>query len=171
MNKRVCSKCKLTKENLEFYQRKSGSRAGNYYEICKNCFKLRGKSYYHNNHERQLKLAKIRVGKYLETRRSILLKLKNKPCVDCKIFYPPWKMDFDHLDGNLKSGNIAYLFRRGSWKVEKVLKEIEKCDLVCANCHRERTYLRGKRNYDNILKKLKDEGYRLLWDNSNILPR
>ncbi len=47
-------------------------------------------------------------------------------------------MDFDHVHGKK-------LFTIGSGIVralKKVMNEIAKCDLVCANCHRVRTYKR-----------------------------
>lgn len=61
------------------------------------------------------------------------------PCYDCGIFYPHYIMDFDHTLDN-KSGNVSALMRRGSRK--QVWEEINKCELVCANCHRARTYNR-----------------------------
>jgi hypothetical protein len=47
-------------------------------------------------------------------------------------------MDFDHLDGDTKDFNIASFKVLGlSW--HSVLLEIDKCELVCSNCHRIRT--------------------------------
>lgn len=65
--------------------------------------------------------------------------LKNKPCLDCGIIYPAFVMDFDHRKGEEKINNVARLVRDG-WSKEKILLEIDKCDLICANCHRIRTY-------------------------------
>lgn len=64
------------------------------------------------------------------------------PCSDCGKWYPHYVMDFDHLPGTEKVGDIATLIQRSSRK--KVLEEIAKCELVCANCHRERTWLRAQ---------------------------
>jgi hypothetical protein len=71
---------------------------------------------------------------------SELRALKSVPCMDCKKTYPYYVMDYDHRDGTIKSGNVALLAFRGGRNV--MLREIEKCDLVCANCHRERTHQR-----------------------------
>ena len=62
---------------------------------------------------------------------------KDNPCMDCKKKYPTYVMDFDHK-GN-KDFNLA---RAGDRRIsnERILKEIKKCELVCANCHRIRTY-------------------------------
>ena len=49
-------------------------------------------------------------------------------------------MDFDHRDGSAKVANVNRLVQDAAW--EKVRREIEKCDLVCSNCHRIRTHAR-----------------------------
>jgi hypothetical protein len=67
----------------------------------------------------------------------IIDQLKNHPCSDCKNSFPPVAMDFDHVRGEKKFG-IA-LARMGNYTAEKILAEVAKCDLVCANCHRIRT--------------------------------
>lgn len=137
-----CSKCGLSKSLGEFYKRKTGLRAGEYYEKCISCYKSRGRYYYHQNRERQLCLAKKRKQKYIEERKTLLAKIKNKPCFDCGKIYPPWVMDFDHRDPKIKIGSISSITFRKLLDLSKVKEEIDKCDLVCANCHRERTYQR-----------------------------
>lgn len=59
-------------------------------------------------------------------------------CADCGQRFPgrPEVMDFDHVRGE-KRGDVASLIKNGARA--SVLAEIEKCDLVCANCHRTRT--------------------------------
>lgn len=59
-------------------------------------------------------------------------------CMDCGEFYPYYVMDFDHRDPSLKVSPVARLITSGSWT--KLLTEIDKCDIVCANCHRARTW-------------------------------
>jgi hypothetical protein len=64
------------------------------------------------------------------------------PCMDCGEKYPACVMDFDHRDPSLKKDRnhrVSELAARGARK--KVFEEIEKCDLVCANCHRIRTHM------------------------------
>lgn len=67
---------------------------------------------------------------------------RNQPCVDCGGSYPPCCMDFHHRDPSQKKFAIG----RGITQVgRKALeKEIAKCDLLCANCHR----IRHSRFYD-----------------------
>lgn len=73
-------------------------------------------------------------------KRLYVQKLKDVPCMDCKKSFPPYAMDFDHRDGNDKLMNISALINY-SW--DRLLLEIKKCDIVCAICHRIRTYKRG----------------------------
>jgi len=68
-------------------------------------------------------------------------RLKNAPCMDCGKKYPPYVMDFDHRPGEEKLAPVSRLLLKG---VEALLSEVAKCDLVCANCHRVRTYTRQK---------------------------
>jgi len=139
MNLKICSKCKISKSFPEFYLRKTGKRAGEYYEKCKECMKARGRSYYHVNRERQLSLALKRREKYRQLMRELLVEAKNKPCMDCIKSYPHYVMDFDHRNGEQKIREVARMII-GGWSKTKVLEEIEKCDLVCSNCHRIRTH-------------------------------
>ena len=67
-------------------------------------------------------------------------RLKSKPCADCKKRYPPYVMDFDHLGSKKKTAAVSALLRRSAYK--QALAEVKKCELVCANCHRIRTFKR-----------------------------
>lgn len=58
------------------------------------------------------------------------------PCADCEVNYPPMAMDWDHLPGSIKKFSVSEGLHFG---YESILEEIEKCELVCANCHRIRT--------------------------------
>lgn len=61
------------------------------------------------------------------------------PCADCGVSYPYYVMDFDHVGEKVTEINkIIY-----SSSIAALTKEIEQCELVCSNCHRERTYLRS----------------------------
>jgi hypothetical protein len=65
--------------------------------------------------------------------------IKSVPCLDCKKNFPPYVMDFDHVKGTKK-------FSIGSEKthaLDTIKKEIEKCEVVCSNCHRIRTWNRS----------------------------
>jgi hypothetical protein len=57
-------------------------------------------------------------------------------CMDCGYRAHVEALDFDHRPGEEKLFNIGNDPRR-LWAA--ILAEIEKCDVVCANCHRVRT--------------------------------
>lgn len=82
--------------------------------------------------------------RFYKTRYEVINLLKNKPCTDCGVMYEPCQMDFDHRPGEIKKFNIGREYCRS---LTSIREEMEKCDLVCANCHRLRTYNRGK--YDS----------------------
>ena len=136
---RHCSKCLKEKSLSEFYLRKRGPRVGKYYEKCKVCMKVRGRSYYHLNHKRQLALALIRRHRSYYEKRNYLNSIKNKPCSDCGQRYPYFVMDFDHVNVRDKIKEVAYMVTR-NWSLVKIKAEVKKCEVVCANCHRIRTY-------------------------------
>ncbi len=72
--------------------------------------------------------------RFAAKRRAIIDAAKAVPCSDCGIQYPPVCMDFDHVRG-AKSFTIGYDYRGA---LDRVLEEIAKCDVRCANCHRLR---------------------------------
>jgi hypothetical protein len=61
-----------------------------------------------------------------------------KPCADCGQVFPYFVLDFDHRPNSKKIGNISAMIYSGVGR-HTILTEIDKCDLVCANCHRFRT--------------------------------
>lgn len=70
--------------------------------------------------------------------REAIRALKSKPCTDCGGSFPDYVMQFDHRDPSTKLKSIGNLTSAGL--TPKVLAEIAKCDLVCANCHAVRTH-------------------------------
>lgn len=74
----------------------------------------------------------------------IILYIKSiTPCADCHKIFPTQSMDFDHARGS-KIDDISRMIRR-TYSVDSLLAEIEKCDVVCANCHRMRTTQRPRK--------------------------
>lgn len=73
--------------------------------------------------------------------RDAIIAIKSAPCMDCGGRFHHVAMDFDHRPEENKTGEVSYLARSAT--LEALLAEIAKCDLVCANCHRVRTYGRS----------------------------
>ena len=70
--------------------------------------------------------------------KAWMIELKSKPCTDCKQKFPVCCMDFDHRQGTIKSYNIGSMFAH-HYSRELIHIELDKCELVCSNCHRIRT--------------------------------
>lgn len=90
--------------------------------------------HYHRNKEDIIRKNRLRKTKTLDFIRQ----LKSHPCTDCGGVFHPSAMDFDHV----KSDKLKSISAMVCFSNEKILKEIEKCELVCANCHRLRTFNR-----------------------------
>jgi len=48
----------------------------------------------------------------------------------------PACLDFHHRDPSHKIFSVAFLASQG-YSIDRIMAEIEKCDLLCANCHRK----------------------------------
>ena len=129
MRKR-CGRCGK-KRLIKFFNKRRGNQ---FHSYCRDCHKAANRIHYLNNKQAHLEKAYERRA-YL---RQLINEAKSKPCADCGMTYPFYVMDFDHRED--KNFAISQAWRARSWS--EVLAEIEKCDVVCANCHRERTYHR-----------------------------
>lgn len=78
-------------------------------------------------------------GRTIAVNRLLALKT-NTPCADCGGQFHPCAMDYDHVKG-AKLMSVSSLVARGQpWSL--IQEEIDKCELVCSNCHRVRTWKR-----------------------------
>lgn len=73
------------------------------------------------------------------SKRKLIIDLKDKPCMDCGKTYPHPCMDFDHRPGTTKVKDLSQMT---GYHEDTIRKEAAKCDVVCSNCHRVRTYNR-----------------------------
>jgi predicted HNH restriction endonuclease len=99
----------------------------------KNHRKKYDKAYYEKHKK---KIYKKKKSRELNYKLEILKKLGNK-CNKCGYNKCIAALDFHHNTGE-KEKNIAILLRESS--KQKILKEVQKCILLCANCHREVHY-------------------------------
>ena len=109
-----CRICLEVKDISEFY---SNNGCGTHRNECKSC------------------LIDKRKKKYDQTRQILWNYLKEHPCVDCSED-DPLVLEFDHISNKFQE--ISDLIRNG-YNVETIFKEIEKCEVRCANCHRRKT--------------------------------
>lgn len=76
-------------------------------------------------------------------------------CKDCGGKFAFYILDLDHRDPHKKKFQPSKLAERGSW--EKMLEELAKCDVVCANCHRVRTHNNGHYYHKNVVTSPNEE--------------
>lgn len=123
--RRTCPSCCEAKELGEFFAAE-GFAHGRMGE-CKACFNKRV------SRSRPLDPVKERADV-----KAFIRSTKNRPCQDCGNRYPPEVMEYDHVPGRGEKlfalSNPPYLA-----DVYMARREMAKCDLVCANCHRVRT--------------------------------
>lgn len=105
---------------------------------CRPCKREYDRDYYSNRTDRQkerkLQLVNIRKEKI---KGYIVEYLSAHPCELCG-YDNIRALDFDHIDPKDKKLNICDMVRHG-YAIEMIKKEIEKCRVLCANCHRIRT--------------------------------
>jgi hypothetical protein len=70
--------------------------------------------------------------------RELIADAKAEVCMDCNRRYPSYVMDFDHVRG-VKKFSLGRAAQHHP-SIAALLDEIAKCDVVCASCHRERTF-------------------------------
>lgn len=137
---KTCSICKESKKDDCFHIRsvKHGKTLRNTY--CIPCQKVYHRKHYIANKDKYKKKAFLYKK---ETKRTISEFKEGKMCCDCLKIYPPWVMDYDHREDEIKLNEVS---RLAGVSISKAMKEIEKCDLVCSNCHRQRTHDRFIKN-------------------------
>ena len=115
-----CKKCLQDKNDDEFYsqiQRGSNGEVWHYLDsYCKIC-----RIEYAVNRSREIKIKAI---EYLGGK-----------CVDCGLIDDICVYDFHHIDPTKKDLSFG---QRGCISFEKLKKELDKCRLLCSNCHRKK---------------------------------
>lgn len=120
---KVCKNCNVKKpiERYSIYDKNKQLRRN----VCRDCrystvaYSLRKEAI----KERQIKLK----------RKAI--ELFGDKCYLCEEQFPDYCYDFHHIDESTKEMNPSYALYK--YDFEKALKELEKCILVCSNCHRK----------------------------------
>ncbi len=73
-------------------------------------------------------------------RRSLIATWKlERGCADCGYDADPVALEFDHLPGAEKVNKVSAMV---NMRLDTLIEEMEKCDVVCSNCHRIRTWNR-----------------------------
>jgi hypothetical protein len=132
---KICTRCKTQKE-LHLFSARKLSKDGRA-SWCRACYKVNWDKRYYENHEHYRNSHNSSRNKIREDNaRKVFEYLSKHPCVNCGES-DPIVLEFDHRDKNDKIENIANLVLNSSWT--RIEKEIAKCDVLCANCHRRKS--------------------------------
>ena len=97
----------------------------------------------------QKQKTKDRTNRNRTLQKRKLWKYKEKlGCQDCGEKYPHWMLDFDHKPEYTKLDSPTQIIHK--YSAARAFEELNKCDVVCPNCHRIRTYKRNQSGYKNL---------------------
>lgn len=132
-NTKKCNACQTIKPLNCFYRNAPGH--GTYYNICKLCAKIKSSNKYYSNHTANKEKFKINSNNIrIQNKNKILAYLSQHQCVVCGE-NDPIILEFDHITNksfNISSGTMK------TWK--NILNEIKKCNVICVNCHRDKSH-------------------------------
>lgn len=131
---KTCTVCKEPKLSIEFNKNKR--KKDGLQTHCRICSQEKFSKYYNENKEKHKKkiVARNKSNRHF-VQRYVLSYLKEHPCACGES--DPAALDFDHVRGT-KIKAISMLVS-GSYSIETIKLEIEKCTVMCANCHRKKT--------------------------------
>lgn len=133
---RKCGRCKRELPLSSFARYRDTHQS-----YCRACQKEYDAAWYLANKDRRKAKVREDRAEYIAWFDSLK---EGKPCADCGRTYATYVMEWDHLPEFVKELVLSDT-RRSAHSKERILKEIEKCDLLCANCHRERTFGPGRK--------------------------
>lgn len=132
---KVCCRCRATKPEVAFF-RKAKAKDGRQ-SYCKVCAHEDIVAWYTANKARHYAGTTARKHRNITALRIYVSALT---CMDCGEA-DPVVLEFDHVRGN-KVWTISQMLHNG-WSMRRIMEEVAKCEVRCANCHKRRTY-RGK---------------------------
>lgn len=133
----ICTGCNEELPETAFpWKNKAAGKKG---VRCNVCMRIYIRSHYNANKAYYLQKTKLRNEEVRGKVRDLLWEvLKAAGCTDCGE-PDPVVLEFDHISD--KTTSVAALVSQNhTWP--RILREIAKCEVVCANCHRRRTYSR-----------------------------
>ena len=145
MERRVCLMCGEEKDIDQFPLRKQFTRRRQSY--CLDCKSKMGSSWYDRNKDYQKANAKKhRIENRNAAKEYVYNYLPTHPCIRCGVS-DPVVLEFHHRHGKDKA--VMEMVASG-YPIERIQSEIDKCDVLCANCYRkitakERGWFRGKK--------------------------
>lgn len=133
METKICGTCKLELSIDNFAIRKLKTKTILQWQ-CKSCQKEYRKTHYQENKQKYIIKAREYNKSVANWFDDYKKELKCSKCNESRW----WVLDFHHLNPLEKEFSIASL--KGKASKPKLLKEVEKCIVLCSNCHRDFHY-------------------------------
>lgn len=137
---KVCTKCGPRAQPIENFAIRDRNKGTRQY-VCRACQNAYVRQHYQINRTKYIEKARRRTVRQSAINNAFVIDyLRQNPCVDCgesDIIV----LEFDHLGEKLTE--VSELCTAG-YSLEAVKREIDKCEVVCANCHRRRTAKRAR---------------------------
>ena len=131
---KYCSCCKENRPKERFNKNKTRKDGLN--SFCRDCQRLKSKEYYSEKREYH----KDYVAKQKIATKKLFQEYKNTlRCSKCD-FNHPAALDFHHINSSEKEIDISSAVSRNGWSWKRIKKEIDKCVVLCSNCHRIEHY-------------------------------
>lgn len=127
-----CAICKEDKDPSEFNKHKH--RADGLQTVCRPCNRARSRKYYNENKEYHKKVIVVRNISARQKARDYIASIKTK----CSICDEVEKccLEFHHIDPSKKEHTVSRLLASNP-TISTIQKEVDKCIILCANCHRK----------------------------------
>jgi predicted HNH restriction endonuclease len=132
-----CSKCSEVKPIDKFNPKKTGG----FQSWCRSCKNESSRNWYHRSADNKQKRSEQVYARITENKDKAIEYLGGK-CKDCGGVFHRSVYDFHHLDESQKELALSK-GRFMSW--DKYKAELDKCVLLCSNCHRIRHHLREEK--------------------------
>lgn len=136
---KLCPNCKKEKQDTEFGKKKNKSGSVSLQPYCRECNKKYHKTHYLSNTKTYKDNEKERRKQYTLSNRTLLLEFFKSGCVDCGET-DLVVLECDHIADD-KAFNIGDKMRNVT--PSTLQRELNKCQPVCANCHKKRTASRS----------------------------
>lgn len=124
-----CKRCQTDKEDSEY--RKSSRSKDGLQSWCRACMVSYDQERWRNNKTYIYGVKKTRYQKlrleYVDYKKTLICTVCGEDAVEC--------LEFHHIDPTQKDQAVSNV--AGSWSRERLERELEKCYVLCANCHRK----------------------------------
>ena len=133
------------REGQKRYRDNNKEKLREYYRLNRKKIILKTRIYHLENKH----VARVAKNTYRTKKYRLIDHYRNKPCSICYVKYDLMCNDFHHKNPLEKIAPVSNMIRQGGFTQEQIIAEIEKCNIICANCHNRS----NRKTEDGVLAK------------------